>query len=330
MTIDPSTVSLDEFQQQRDREALKNLGTIKATELVAKTFMPIKWVVQPYLPEGLAILAGRPKIGKSWLALGIAIAVAQGGIALGSVRVQAGDVLALCLEDNERRLQRRLKALLQGSPCPDRLDLVTQWRRLHEGGLDDLRLWRDHHQEARLIVIDTLAKVRTPRGRDRDLYESDYERMIGLKALADEYGVAILVSHHLRKATADDPVDEVSGSTGLTGAVDTVLILKRDRAQADAVLFATGRDIDETETALHFDKATGLWTALGNAEDYRRSQERNEIIKLLAANDPMTPKDVAEALGKNNSTVRALLRKMVMAGEIQHASDGRYTVEDFL
>ena len=238
-------------------------------------------------------------------------------------------MLALCLEDNERRLQRRLKALLQGLPCPDRLDLVTQWRRLHEGGLDDLRLWLDHHQEARLIVIDTLAKVRTPRGRDRDLYESDYERMIGLKALADEYGVAILVSHHLRKATADDPVDEVSGSTGLTGAVDTVLILKRDRAQADAVFFATGRDIDETETALQFDKATGLWTALGNAEDYRRSQERNDIIKLLAANDPMTPKDVAETLGKNSSTVRVLLRKMVMAGEIQHASEGAYTVENF-
>jgi len=311
-------------------EKLPKIGIsaiINSADLENLQFPDPKWVLPGYLTEGLAVLAGRPKIGKSWLALGLADAIAQGGMALGNVQVEAGDVLYLGLEDTQRRLQKRLRAVRQGKPGTSRLEVVTSWPKLDQGGLDQLRLWLTRHPDARLIVIDTFQKVRgKPPSKNSGVYEADYDAVGGLKALADEFGVAILAMLHLRKAVADDPLDEISGSTGLTGAVDSILILKRDRANADAVLFATGRDIEEIETALRFDPATGAWTCLGNADEFRQSKERNAIIRVLMdAGAPMRPKQIAEALGKNDSTVKTTLRRMAKADLIRHAEGGRYS-----
>ena len=303
------------------------LGLVNAVDLCAKQFAEPKFVVPDYLTEGLGILAGKPKIGKSWFALGIVNAVAMGSTAIGKIDVQIGDALYLALEDNERRLQKRLKAVLQGCQPSPRLDLVTEWRRLDDGGIDDLRTWLSAHPDARLIVIDTLAKVRGRSDPDAGIYMSDYDAVSGLKALADEFSVAILLIHHLRKSSADDPLDEVSGSTGLTGAVDFVLVLRRDRIRADAVLFVTGRDLEERETALEFDKETGAWTILGDADEYRQSQARVEIIRALTdAGEPMTPAEVAAAIGKKRESVKVTLSRMAKDGEVQPVGTGKYWI----
>jgi DNA-binding CsgD family transcriptional regulator len=148
-----------------------------------------------------------------------------------------------------------------------------------------------------------------------------------LKTLADQCGVAIVVVHHLRKGSSNDPLEEVSGTTGLTGAADTIWTLKRDRGCMDATLFSTGRDIDEAETALRFDKSLGLWTLLGNADEYRTTHERHQVIEVLRqVGEPMRPKEIAEALGKTSGSVRILLTRLIDEGSIKKTGYGRYAI----
>lgn len=307
------------------QRGLEATGIIDAVALAALEFPDPRWVVPGYIPEGLTILAGRPKIGKSWLALGVADAVSRGGMALGKIQVEAGDVLALCLEDNRRRLQGRLRAVWQDAAPSARLHLSTDWPRLDEGGIDRLADWLSHHPSARMVVVDTFAKVRGRPVRDEGVYQGDYAALAPLKSLADEYRVGVVALHHLRKSGADDPLDEISGSTGLTGAADGVVILKRDRSAADGLLFVTGRDVEEQETALQFDAATGAWLLLGDAAEHRQSEERRAILRVLRdADGPMTPREVAAVLGKNQFTIKNLMAAMFKAGAIMKPAEGRY------
>ena len=296
-----------------------------AVDLMNHTFPEPRWVVPGFLPEGLTLFAGPPKIGKSWLALSLCVSTASGGVAFAKIPVERGEALYLALEDTPRRLQSRLKMMLNGEPAPEGLHLVTQWPRLNEGGLDHLEAWLETHPDSRLLIVDTLQKVRPPQGT-RGLYAGDYATVSCLKTLADQYGIAMLVVHHLRKGASDNPLEEVSGTTGLTGAADTCWTLKRDRGRADAVLFSTGRDIDESETALRFDKALGLWVLLGDASEYRTTHERHEIIELLRqVGDPMRPKEISEALGKPSGAIRFLLSKLTEEGAIKKTGYGQYT-----
>lgn len=298
--------------------------TMTSSALDSAFFAAPKFIVPGYIAQGASVLAGAPKIGKSWLALAIAHAVASGGQVLGQDLCDHGDVLALCLEDTPRRLQGRLRAIRQGAPPSDQLHLATSWPMLDEGGLDAIKAWLDDHDRARLVLIDTWQKVKPKTLRDATAYEADYRAVSGIKALADDRGIGVLLVHHRRKAEASDVLDTVSGSTGFTGALDGVLILKRDRAAADAVLFTTGRDLEEREDALSFDKATGLWNLIGPADDYRRSQEQVAIIRLLNEHGTMTPAAVAEALDKNRATVRWMLAKMATAGTVEKTATGHY------
>ena len=306
-------------------ERLADLGTLTADGLMTMELPEPRWIIEPYLTEGLGLLCGRPKIGKSWMALGLAAAVAGGTNALGKYRTAVGDALYLALEDNLRRLQKRMKTILQGAPAPAKLDLATEWRKLEDGGLDDLGLWLDMHPDARMVIVDTLAKVRTARKANADIYEHDYAIAKGLKDLADQHQVAIVLVHHLRKATDDDVLNEVSGSTGLTGSVDAILVIKRERGEADASLFATGRDISEADHALQFDAATCRWTVIGEADAYRITKERRAVIRAITeAGEPMTASEIAAAIDKRRDAIRQLLRRMVKAGEILQREDQRY------
>jgi 3'-5' exonuclease len=136
------------------------------------------------------------------------------------------------------------------------------------------------------------------------------------------------VVHHLRKGSADDPLDEVSGSHGLTGGVDGVLVLKRERGRADAFLFITGRDIEqERELALSWEAATAAWRIAGDAEEYRGSKERAEIAGCLrSAEGPMGPKEVSDALGRNYNATKQLLWKMSNDGDLRTVGSGKYVV----
>lgn len=302
-------------------------GVFTAATLMAATLPPVRWAVPGLLPEGVVLLAGRPKLGKSWLTLGLAVAVSKGGVALGTRPVAQGDVLYLALEDNRRRLQKRLGMLLADGVAPERLKIALEWPRLDHGGAELLDDWLAVHPGARLIVVDTLKKVRPRTSGMRSVYDLDYEALEPLLPVAAEHGVAILIVHHTRKADADDPLDTISGSTGLTGGVDGAMVLKRERGRADAFLHVSGRDIEEDiELALRWNADAAGWTIAGDADEYRLSAERAAIMRVLEeAGEPMTPTEAAGALGKGVNGVKTTMWRMAHDGQLV-SKGGRYSM----
>jgi hypothetical protein len=300
--------------------------TMSAAELMGLELPPVKWAVPGVLPEGVTILAGKPKMGKSWLGLGLSVSVSAGGRALGKIPTERGVALYLGLEDNKRRLQRRLKKILNGRSAPDGLEVYWEWPQLDHGGVEALDSWLQAHPETRLVVLDTLKKIRPRDGQSRSVYDLDYEALEPLVGLAAAHGVAILVVHHLRKLEAGDPLDMISGSTGLTGGVDGALVLKRDRGKQDATLMVDGRDIEEpSELALRWDADIASWSLMGDAEEFRMSEERRGIVNLLRrAGEPLGPKDIAQVLGRNYGAVRVMLSEMVKDGLLASPSRGKY------
>src|SRR5436190_14889627 len=152
-------------------------GLITARALQSKQFKPVRIILPRLIPEGVTLLAGKPKVGKSWLALEVCLAVAdKSRFVLDDTRPVHGNALYLALEDNERRLHWRIKKIVQGQPqWPDWLDLRTEWRRVDEGGLEDIEAWCESVKQPRLIWIDTLPKIRPLglKGREQ-AYAADY------------------------------------------------------------------------------------------------------------------------------------------------------------
>jgi AAA domain-containing protein len=299
-----------------------------AKALSTMTFPPIKYVVPGIIIEGLTLVAGKPKVGKSWLALHAAVAVARGGFTLGETHCIEGDALYCALEDNLRRLQSRMTKLLGMPPWNvDRLDFYTELPRLAEGGLATLEDWIKSKPHPRLIVIDVLAMVRPQKKKDQTNYDADYAAVLQLRQLANKYGIAIVAICHLRKADADDAFDTVSGTLGLTGAPDTILILKRD-ASGGFVLHGRGRDLIEIEKAMEFDADTCIWRIIGEASAVRRTSERNTILYAIKeATEPLSPSDVAAATDMKVANVKFLLRKLLEEGAIERVGHGKYQVQ---
>ena len=302
-----------------------SLQAITAAALDAIDFPPIAYVVDGYIVEGLTILAGRPKLGKSWLMLDVGIAVASGGVAFGAIKCEAGDVLYAALEDNRRRLQRRMRQVLPGLEKPARLTFWTEMPRLDAGGIDAIRKWIQEADLPRLVIVDVFARVRPDKKATETQYDADYRAVSCLHALASETGVAIVIVTHVRKLEADDPLDTVSGTLGFTGAADTVLVLNRDGQ--GVVLYGRGRDIEEIETAVKFEAERCRWSILGKAADVRLSDERANIRDAIAnAPKPIGPSDIAEATRMKPGNVRFLLHKMAENGEVERVGRGRYAL----
>jgi AAA domain/Ribonuclease R winged-helix domain len=308
---------------------------LSAAEIMSEELSPVRWVVPDILPEGVTFLAGKPKMGKSWMGLDLGIAIATGGVALGTKQVEQGDVLYLALEDNRRRIHNRLGKLLAGRPAPARLHITTEWPRLDEGGADLLDDWVAVHSDARLVIVDTLAMLKPRTNGRRTQYDEDREAVAPLAPIAADHGVAILLVHHLREAESDDPLDMIHGSAGLTGGVDGALVLKRKRGQADAYLHVDGGDIENpTELALKFDQNAATWAIVGDAEEYRLSEQRRAIIRVLeSADEPLSPKEITEILnakGINISygAVRELVSQMVKDGQVKNLGRGQYVLPD--
>lgn len=300
-----------------------------AADLRTRTFEPINFIVPGYVAEGCTILAGRPKLGKSWLMLDIGLTVASGGRCLG-VQCAQRDVLYIALEDNERRLQSRITKLKGATrdEWPARFHYATEWPQADSGGLKHIRSWLEGAAQPGLVVIDVLAAFRSRRLDGHNQYEADYQAVQGLQRLASEFRTGIVVVHHVRKSAAEvDPFEKVSGTFGLSGAADTVMILDRD--SSGTTIYGRGRDIQEIETAIAFDAEKCRWNALGPAPEFRRSDERGEILAVMTkAGVAMMPKDIATATGMSGDAVRQLLRKMVADGEVSKATRGHYLTTD--
>jgi hypothetical protein len=310
--------------KERDAPKPEIKPPASAALLMTMQFAPIEYVVPGIIVEGLSLFAGKPKLGKSWCLLHAAIAVARGGFTLGEIHCVEGDALYAALEDNFRRLQTRIRKLIGSQPPPNRLFLTCEMPRLTEGGIEYIRNWITSASQPRLVVIDTLAMVRAPKQREESSYDADYRAVQELRTLANRHGVAIVLVHHLRKAEADDAFDTVSGTLALTGAPDTVLVLRRE-SNGNVVLHGRGRDLAEIEKAMQFNKDACTWTIVGDASEARISAERKAVLAALEeVGSPASVADIA-ALAKVPN-VRRMLERMANEGVAHRPERGRYTL----
>lgn len=301
--------------------------------LDAQDFPPLRYAVPGLIPEGSTLFVGPPKIGKSWFVLACGLAVAAGGVALDGIPVEARPVLYLALEDGDRRLQDRCRQLLPGGTIPPSFEYMTEV--MPGTAVATLAAWLARHPDAQpFVILDTLGKVMPPALGGESAYQRDYRIGSELKRLTDQHpGMSLLVNHHDRKAGAEDFVDAVSGTHGLAGAADTVVVLDRKRHEPEGLLKVTGRDVAEGEYAVRFD-AGAAWRLQGHSlEDAAAMATQHratagvgdrsaEVIAYVGEHpDGVRASDVEDALGAD---ARRYLARLVDAGRLVRVRRGVY------
>ena len=243
------------------------LKTVDAETLLSTPMSKTMFIVDGLISQGVNVISGASKIGKSWLMLWLGLQVAQGNSIWGLPTLQC-DVLYLSLEDTQRRIKDRLYNLADSAP--DNLYFsVTSG--LIGGGLEEqITDFLTEHPATKLVIIDTLQKVRDSKGSagKAGMYGNNYDDISSIKRIADGFNIAILLVHHLRKLQdSDDPFNDVSGSTGIIGAADTNFILRRKRSGNAATLLVSGRDVEYQELTLQFNDLVWELVERKNSED---------------------------------------------------------------
>ena len=232
---------------------MKELKTKTCEEIMTTVYKPIEFAVDGLIAQGLYILAGAPKVGKSWLALDLCLSITKGEKVLGRT-ISQGKTLYLCLEDSYERIQKRLYEITD-EPT-EKLFFAVMAETIGNGLEIQIERFKSEHADLKLVVIDTLQKVR---GSTENSYGSDYKELSVLKGLADKLRITVLLVHHTRKCKDNDPFNMISGSAGISGCVDGSLVLiETKRGSRTARLYCVGRDIENHELNLAFE--SNRWT----------------------------------------------------------------------
>lgn len=303
-----------------------------ATDLMRRVYPPLEYVVPGVIPEGLTVLVAPPKIGKSWMVLGIAKASSEGSKALGAINVGQRPVLYLALEDGPRRLQDRLLALgmTEGN---DHLSFMTETPA--GAALTIGAFVEQHHDRSPVVILDTLGMVRTVYSGN-DAYQKDYAEMSAYKQIVGAHpGSALIVVHHTNKGAHNDFVASTSGTQGIAGAADSILTIERGRGHSEAVLNVTSRDAAEGTYAISLDE--GQWRLEGEslaeastAVDQRKAsdgvgEEMRHLLDLVGEHpEGIKPKDVAVLLGWDPSKARLYLKRAYEGNRIRRLERGLY------
>jgi putative DNA primase/helicase len=301
----------------------KTLPILSADDLLQREFPEPEWIAPGILPTGLAILGGRPKIGKSWLCLQLALAVATGGVFLGQ-RVKQRPVLFLALEDSPRRLQSRMRKMGWPENTPS-CDFVPIGGLRGAGFLSkadgrEALLATLEKGRYQLCIIDTLGRSISG---DYDNYADMTRALAPLQALAQELDIAVLFADHQSKGgDGADPIASLLGSIGKSGVADTVLSLYKQQGKSGAVLATVGRDGDERRIALAFDGVTGCWQSKGEDGELAVTEPRQQILHILGEfADGLTMSEVVDIARRNKGPVYKDLQLLVEAGLV--AKDDR-------
>ena len=290
--------------------------------------LPIpRWLVDGLIPEGLTLLVGAPKTGKSWFALNLASAFGTAGRALGQRQVERAETLYLALEDTPQRLKGRVESL--GIPRDAALSFILRrdWTERGAVAIDRLNHYLDAYPDTKVIIIDTLERIRLGGVSERGGYALDVAELAHLAGLLDR-GVSVLALHHDRKGgRGADILDRVSGTKGITGTADTILILDKNRDDGKAELYVTGRDVADTRLALAFNGEVGSWVELGNAWEYQENNNKQAIIDALKkAGSPLSPAILTEMTGIKHNHIKQLVIRMVVKGDLEKAGRGAYVL----
>lgn len=285
---------------------------VSSCELLFKKLVPLRWMVRELVPEGTTLLAGRPKSGKSWLALNLLIAARINWKFLDREVVQC-EALYLALEENELRMQSRLWRLLKQFKgdlnVMHGLEYQLTWPRGVEGAkqLDEYLV---AHPHCKIVAVDVLKKIRPPDRRYSSGYDLDYEAIEPWKAVADKHRITLILVHHTRKAQADDVFDEISGTLGINGSVDQMIVLRRVLNQNVGTLHMRGRDLPEDiELSVELDE--GWWQINGSIDQIGLSNARKQVLELLATDTTriQSTVEIQEATGRLSRTSTAKFLK---------------------
>jgi len=303
--------------------------TYTAEFLVHTNVPPPKFFVHDLIPEGLTIIAGRPKSAKSWLGLNLCYSVALGVEALGCYDTERTNTLFIGLEDSFGRLRNRLTMMKNGNPdepYPPNLHVRVMIEPMENGGEEHLKRLVEEH-DIGLVVIDTLFKYFGNTVKSRSAYQDDIAITGRIQDFAINLGISTIGIHHTRKPKDPDHfLTEVSGTYGLTGEADSVIVVQRDAI--GPVISATGRDIDEFEKRrASFDKTTGWWSMGMENVGIHMTAIRAEILKIFeSGNRGYTISEFANIWGKGYDVTKKHLSRLYQAGLLARKGDGIYDI----
>jgi hypothetical protein len=286
---------------------------------------PIEWIVAGLLCEGLNLLSGNPKGGKSYLSLGTAIAVALGGKVLSSIDVSLCRVLYIAVEDGERRIKSRASYMLADeAEWPSNVHIAHKWPMMTAPGLVRLRAWFQRYPDTKLVIIDTWNGVRPAHRAHGDLVKEEYDALTRLKEIGDEFHAAILVIHHMAQRTKEDSIYQAAGTHAMAAVPDVVINFHK-KGDNEAELEVQPRDEEKHNWLVKRDERTSFWLLQGETEVVEAKRNRLAIYELLEENGPMKPKAIAGSLCLSLPTAQSLCQRMARDGELNHEDYGRYS-----
>ena len=305
----------EDIQRQLDRMMNPSyLHTVTLNELYETTYPSRPPIIDGLLYPGTYLFAGAPKVGKSFLVAQIAYHISM-GLPLWDYPVNQCTALYLALEDDCRRLQERMFRMF-GVDSTENLHFATVAKQIGKGLEDQMELFLREHPDTRLIIIDTMQKVRELSG-EGNLYASDYDIIGKMKQFSDKHGICLLLVHHTRKQPAADKFDMISGSTGLLGCADGAFLLQKDqRTSVTAMLEVTGRDqpaqridlnhnperlswdLDHVETNLHKVPPDPILEKINAILTDSWKGTATELVQLLAVD--YKPNAITRYLNVNN------------------------------
>ena len=293
-----SDEDFDNFQRMMARMSDPSyLHTVTLNELYETSYPSRPPIIDGLLYSGTYLLAGAPKVGKSFLVAQLAYHISA-GLPLWDFPVKQCTVLYLALEDDYKRLQDRMFRMF-GVESTEHLFFATAAKQIGAGLEDQLELFIREHPNTQLIIIDTLQKIRELSGESYN-YASDYEIIGKLKMFADKHGICLLLVHHTRKQPASDKFEMISGTTGLLGCADGAFLLQKERGIAmHATLDVVGRDQPEQKIFLIRDREHLNWT-LDHIEAESTEQPPDPILEkvntFLKDSWTGTPTDLVQLL----------------------------------
>jgi hypothetical protein len=323
--LDKIIDSLQKAIQLKSHGSLIATGKIKIwnqTELMNTDFPKMEWLVYSLIPKGnVVVLAGAPKLGKSWMALALGDAVATGGSFLGFNALKA-QVLILSLETSPARDAGRFRKM--GITPNDNLFIAHEWPKGAEG-FAKIREWLDSHPQAGMILADTWVKLADR--HDMNDYSAVSHETGTLKAIAAEYDVTIGILTHTRKGSqSEDAFDAIMGSQGLSGIADTMMVMRKRRGAHEASLNVTGREITENEFVLKFDPDVCTWEMVGNSSEVAEHDSSQPILDYLKEHGDSNTQAIADAVGKSKQNTSNILGRMADKGQIVKISRGVYNL----
>lgn len=258
-------------------ETKTNLTVIDGETLMDMKLPPTKFCVETLLPQGISMLGGAPKIGKSWMVLDLCVRIAKDQT-IWNLPTRKGTTLYLCLEDPLSRVQQRLCMLTD--EVPDNAYFATAAGTLVDGLCEQIRNFVSEHSDTVLVAIDTFQIIRA--NNTDTSYANDYDEVRQMKQLADELSISILLVHHLRKQGDSDPLNKISGTTGISGAMDAIFVLDKSKRNADmATLVCTGRDIEYREMEMKLSKENCTWNLVSDSLENPQMRLPDEMVSLV-------------------------------------------------